>query len=327
MVDVFQSPRVFSHSGWSQATLRWWDGTKWVGDSGDVAPAPSVYGEYISQWVKDPSKVLASRSMGPGDDFSAVVSGALTEASEKRSGVLSPQRHRVRIFLSPGVYRSQFSIPRAYSGMIGVEVVGSTGDPDDVVIDPSDLTKSAVEHSGVTSLWSGVTVRRPAEAQAQFCFHGSGLNDVAHELIIHNSKLLYVAGKQCFSHEAGGAHTLYICDSTLVGDVYMHTMQPGIKPNVSILDNVVSDFGFFYDESTTGGATVILRSGWSSSPTYTTRYQRTGSASSPTVKVVIDPDSGIKSSSSSLVSWAVDDLTRYPVLDKNPVMSTYYGGI
>lgn len=288
---------------------------------------PSVWGERIDAWVADPAKPMKSITLSPSDDVTATVASLMSQAVSE--GATDPARSRVRVILAPGVYAQRLRLDQArtHAAKVGVEVVGQTGDPADVIFDPgADGAVSACEHGGITALISGVGFRRQAStASTGWGMHGSGLAGAAHELILHRVHL-EASGADAFSHELGARHTLYVCDSKVTGSIYQHTMaDPSGAATLAMWDNVDGQPRSVADEGVNYNDLMLIRSGVGQSAAFFVNFQRTGSSADPRLTVHIDPASGITQSTSALVRFNDPDVAGHPILDENPIMRGYWG--
>ena len=327
--------RLWNGTAWADATVNLWDpaSQSWRARSG-TAPAPlpssrrpSVWGERLDAWVADPTKPMKSATLSPADDVTTAIRSLMSQAVSE--GATDPTRSRVRVILTPGVYAQRLRLDQArtHASKVGVEVVGQTGDPADVIFDPgADGTISACEHAGITALISGVHFRRQASTSATgWAMHGSGHAGVAHELILHRVHL-EASGADAFSHELGPRHTLYVCDSKVTGSIYQHTIMDASRaPTLAMWDNVEGQPGGAHDEGVSRNDLMLIRSGVGRSAAFGVGFQRTGSSADPHLTVHIDPASGITQSKSALVRFNDPDVASHPILDQNPVMRAYWG--
>ena len=323
--------RLWNGTAWADATVNLWDSASqsWRRRSGTTpAPLPSsrrpsVWGERLDAWVADPTKPMKSATLSPADDVTTDIRSLMSQAVIE--GATDPTRSRVRVTLAPGVYAQQLRLDQArtHASKVGVEVVGQTGDPADVIFDPgAAATGAACEHGGITALISGVHFRRQVSISVM---HGSGLAGVAHELILHRVHL-EASGSDAFSHELGPRHTLYVCDSKVMGGIYQHTiMDTARTATLAMWDNVDGQPRSVHDEGVNRNDLMLIRSGVGRSPSFNVGFQRTGSSADPHLTVHIDPASGITQSESALVRFNDPDVASHPILDQNPIMRAYWG--
>lgn len=325
--------RVWDGTAWADATVNLWDATTntWRRRSG-TAPAPlpsarrpSVWGERIDAWVADPTKPMKSATLSPADDVTTAIRSLMSQAVA--DGATDPVRSRIRVILAPGVYAQRLRLDQArtHASKVGIEVVGQTGDPADVIFDPGpDGAIAACEHGGITALISGVHFRRQAEA-ASSAIHGSGVTGTAHELILHRVHL-ESSKADAFSHELGARHTLYVCDSKITGSIYQHTIADSSgAATLAMWDNVDGQPRHAVDEGVNYDDLMLIRSGVGRSASFAVAFQRTGSSADPHLTVHIDPASGITQSTSALVHFNDPDVASHPILDQNPIMRAYWG--
>lgn len=337
--------RYWDGTTWQAAPIRLWDGSVWRDTHPPDAPPtdptppeparrPSVWGADITAHLADPSTALATVTVGPGDDVSAALTAAADQAIA--AGATAPHLSRVRVIMRPGVYDQRFTLAGVSTNAtrrqrVGVELVGQTGDPADVIVNPSDLSKSAFEHQGITALISGITLdRMGATSTTGWAMHGSGWASEAHELILHRVHLR-ASGADAFSHEMAARHTLYVCDSTVEGNIYAHTWAPvdkpeqGGAPTLAMWDDVDGQPSRVADESAHPDDLLLIRSGVATRPTFEVWHQRTGTPTSPRLRVQIDPATGVTTTKGALVQITDPDVAAHPILGDNPVMRAYWG--
>ena len=312
--------RVWNGTAWTRAHPRWWDGTKWAGQADGDGPRPAVWGPKIDTWVKDTAVPLHTVQVTPADNMAALIEDGVTAGRTKLAGrTPHPTRDRLRFVLAPGTYRQQLVV-NARVGF-GWEFINPSGNPADVVIDPADQSVTACEHGGQSVLFYGLTFLRSTNATgAGGVVHGSGSSGLWRELIFHRCSLRG-AGVVGLSHELGDRHILYVADSEVIGGVYQHTIvSPApVGGTLAMWDNVVGQPTRAVDEGVSPNDLMLIRSGWATTgKVWTTGYQRTGSASSPRLQVVIDPASGITSSASQLVTFGDPRVEDHPILDNGP---------
>ena len=297
----------------------------WGGPPGRRA----VWADKLDEWVSGtPPQIIASRTIGPEDDVAGALTALRSEALGNAARPLSPARHRARLILRPGTYAQRFLLNgyRADQGGIGIEVVGQTGDPSDVILTQADPALSVMEHVGVSALIAGVTLRSDGSGGTAWPIHGSGMSGVPHELVVHRCHIIRTDGVgQTFSHELGAGHILYVSSSTLSGFIYQHTIAstPAL-PTLAMWDDCVMDMWTAADESVADGDTLMVRSGSGARETWQTGYQRTGSRDNPKLRVILDPRAGYKSSSSPLVEFRIPRIRDHPILDENPIILSYW---
>lgn len=298
---------------------------------------PSVWGADIAAHLADPSTALATVTVGPADNVSAAIGAAADQAVA--AGATAPHLSRARVIMQPGVYDQRLTLSGVSTNAtrrqrVGVELVGQTGDPADVIVKPADLSRSAFEHQGITALISGITLDRSgATSTTGWAMHGSGWAAEAHELILHNMHLI-ASGADAFSHEQSARHTLYVCDSVVDGSIYMHTWAPvdrpeqGGAPTLAMWDDVDGQPVRVADESAHPDDLLLIRSGSLREPApFTVWHQRTGSSTNPLLTVHLDPDTGYTGLSGTTARVSITDpnVAAHPILDQNPVMRDYWG--
>lgn len=292
-----------------------------------------MWGESITAHLADPSTALATVTVGPADDVSAAIAAAADQAVA--AGAVAPHVSRARVIMRPGTYTQRLTLAGVSTNAtrrqrVGVELVGQTGDPADVIVSPPDLSKSAFEHQGITALISGIScIRDGATSATGWAMHGSGWAAEAHELILHRVHLR-ASGADAFSHEMAARHTLYVCDSTVEGNIYMHTWAPvdrpeqGGAPTLAMWDDVDGQPTAVADESAHPDDLLLIRSGVMPDGAFRVWHQRTGSPDRARLRVQIDPASGITRIQGALVQIGDPDVAGHPVLNANPVMRVHY---
>lgn len=334
-------PRAYINGKWVKPNTWFWDGVRWSpsgSSSTAVARKPSVWGDKIKDWINPDTELgtpTAQLTLTPSDNIREALSEVMWAAAAVPGG--SPRTRRGRLILTPGVYNQHIPIDRGIGSLeqrVGWEMVGSSGNPADVVIQPGENIggNSTFEHGFQTYLMSGITFRRPlglGDGQVMHAAEQSG----AQEHIMHNLVIDHLRPDGgSLSWGVKGIHDTYIADTTLRGNVYMHSMfdtrVPTQNPIHITFDNVESDWNGLYgvaDESIHPDDMVVIRSGWHARGSFGIGFQKEGTPERPCFSAVIDPASGISTTNSNRVYFRVPDVASRPILDENVRMKAYYG--
>lgn len=321
--------RVFVDGVWRPVQLGYWGVDRWrrTGgvSTGTVGRQAYWRAKILAHLAGEPT---VTRRVTPADNLTQVLSEMYTQASAA-AGVSSPLVKRARLVLADGVYQQFVNVGLFGASTIALEIVGESKDRSKVIIESPAANDATLEWSGATGVIAYVTVKKTNAPVNRGVHGGVTPKGKATELVIFESTVNTTGAAQSLSWEASSGRTLYVADSELIGLPYLHTLYgsgtPGLGTQV-IFDNVVSEIKSINDEVADAADVFVHRSGWDSAGVFNFNVgRRDGSSQTPTMRGIIDPNSGIRSSTSALVEFRDPDMTVYPILGANPRMKERWG--